>query len=264
MNIVLRELRANRKSLIIWCVSMSLLIFISLVKYSGIAMLGQSANDLFNQLPDAMKSIFGLNFLDLTKISGYYGVLFPYLMLLGSTHAVFLGATIISKEESDKTADFLLVKPISRSTVITAKLIAALINLVLLNMVTLISSIFFVAMYNQGAPINAQISRLIIALFILQVIFSSVGAGISGIAKNTKKATSFASTVLLTTFVLSVASDLYSKIDFLRYFTPFKYFPTVQVMQGSYEPLSLFLSLLIIITSTVLTYRLYEKQDIQI
>jgi len=160
MNIVLRELRANLKSLIIWSVSMVFLIAVGMVKYSGIAAVGQSANELFNQMPAAMKSILGMNYLDLTSISGYYGMFFLYFLLLGGTHAVMLGATIISKEERDKTADFIFVKPIARSRVITAKLIAVLINLVIFNLVTLLASVFFVAMYNKGEPINDQIHLL--------------------------------------------------------------------------------------------------------
>jgi ABC-2 type transport system permease protein len=264
MNIVLRELRANLKSLIIWSISMALLIYVGMVKYSGIEAVGQSANELVNQLPEAMKIILGMNNLDLTSISGYYGVFFLYFVLLGSTYAIMLGAIIISKEESDKTADFLFVKPISRSKVITAKLIATLINLATFNIVTLFSSIFFVAMFNKGEPINAQIIYLMIALFILQVLFASIGAGISVLTKNTKKATSAATTLLLTMFVLSAAIDMYGKISFLKYLTPFKYFPTAQVMRGSFDPFYLFLSAGILIACLVLTYITFQKRDIHI
>jgi ABC-2 type transport system permease protein len=243
---------------------MFFLIFIGMVKYSGIEAVGQSANELFNQLPEAVKSILGMNLLDLTSISGYYAIFFLYFMLLAGTHAAMMGAVIISKEERDKTADFLFAKPVLRSQVITAKIIAALINLVALNLVTLFSSIFFVAMYNKGAPINAQIINLMIALFILQLLFASVGAGISVLAKNTNKATSLATSLLLTTFMLSVAIDLYDKIAFLKYFTPFKYFPTTQVMQGSFDVIFLLLSAVIMIACLVLTYVLFEKRDIRI
>ncbi|PKM78014.1 MAG: ABC transporter [Firmicutes bacterium HGW-Firmicutes-15] len=264
MNIVLRELRANLKSLIIWCVSMALLIYAGMVKYSGIAAVGQSANELFNQLPEAMKSILGMNSLDLTSISGYYGMFFLYFMLLGSTFAVMLGAIIISKEERDKTADFLLVKPISRSKVITAKLIATLINLAVFNIITLLASFFFVAMFNKGVPINDQIINLMIALFILEVLFASIGAGISVFTTNTKKATSLATTLLLTMFLLSAAIDIYDKISFFKYLTPFKYFQTAQVMRGSFDTFFLFLSAFILITCIALTYTTFQKRDIHI
>ncbi len=263
MNIVLRELRANLKSLIIWSFSMIFLIFVGMVKYSGFQAAGQSAKELLDQLPMAMKNILGMNGLDLTSIAGYYAIFFLYFMLLAGVHAVLLGAVIISKEQRDKTADFLFVKPVIRSKVITAKLIAVFINLVVLNLVTLVSSIVFVQQYNKGEPIYNQIIKLIIALFILQLIFAAVGVVISSFTKNTKKATSIATTFLLSTFMLSVAIDVYDKIDFLKYFTPFKYFRAADLMRGgSLDSLFLFLSAIIIIGSTAFTYYIYNKRDI--
>jgi Putative exporter of polyketide antibiotics len=264
MNIVLRELRANLKSLIIWCISMAALVGAGMVKYAGVAAAGQSANELINQLPEAMRNILGMNNLDITSVSGYYGVFFLYFLLLGGTHAVMLGATIISKEESDKTADFLYVKPVARSRIITGKLAAVLINLMVFNLITLFSSVIFVGTYNQGESINDQIVYLMIALLILQLIFASIGAVISGLVKNNRRAVSFATATFLATFLLSSAVSLYSKIDFLKYFTPFQYFPTYNVMHGSFDLFFLFLSVLIIVGSIIITYIAFQKRDIYI
>ena len=63
--------------------------------------------------------LLGFSDLDLSKVSGYYGMLFIYLLLMATIHAAMLGATIIAKEERDKTSEFLFVKPVSRSKVIT-------------------------------------------------------------------------------------------------------------------------------------------------
>jgi ABC-2 type transport system permease protein len=265
MNIVLRELRANLKSIIIWSLSMTFLIYVGMIKYSGFQSAGQSVNELFEQLPAAMKSILGMNGLDLTSISGFYAIFFLYFMLLAGVHAVMLGAVIIAKEEKDKTADFLFVKPVVRSKVITAKLSAAFINVVILNAVTLISSILIVSIYNKGESINSQIINLMLALFVIQVIFLSVGAVIAAISRNTKKSTSIATTILLSAFMLSVAIDLYKKLDFLEFLTPFKYFKTAEVMrEGSFNPLYLLISLVIIIGCTASTYWIYKKRDIHI
>ncbi|MEA4924218.1 MAG: ABC transporter permease subunit [Syntrophomonadaceae bacterium] len=264
MNIILRELRANLKSLIIWCVSMAALIGVGMVKYAGVQSAGQSANDLINQLPEAMRGLLGMNNLDITSVAGYYGVFYLYLLLLGGTHAVMLGATIISKEERDKTADFLLVKPVTRSRVVSAKLAAVLINLLVFNLTTLVSSVIFVGIYNRGEPINDQIVYLMLALFILQLIFASIGAVISGWVRKTRRAASLATTLFLTTFLLSTAVELYSKIDFLKYVTPFQYFPAYAVMQGSYDSIFLLLAGLIIIGSMVGTYLAFQKRDIYI
>lgn len=265
MNIVLRELRANLKSLTIWSVGMMFMIYAGMVKYSAFAGAGQDVNVLMGQIPDAIRKILGMNGLDLTTVSGFYAMFYVYFMLLVGIHAIMLGAVIISKEERDKTADFLFVKPIPRSKVITSKLIAALINIIILNLITWIASILFVGIYNKGEPVNDQIARLMLALFIVQLIFLAVGAGIGAFARNTKKSTSIATAVLLLAFTLSIAMDLSDKVDLLRFLTPFKYFGTTQIIkEGIFDPIYLVLSLVIVVGFTVATYVAYRKRDIHV
>ncbi|MGI6435825.1 MAG: ABC transporter permease subunit [Syntrophomonadaceae bacterium] len=263
MNIVKRELKAQRNSLIIWCFAMVFLIYAGMIKYTGFAEAGAEAVELLNQFPPAFKAAFGWGELDITSIAGYYAVFYLYFMVLSGLHAIMLGATIISKEERDKTADFLFAKPLWRSKIITAKLIAVFINIMVLNLVTLTASLVFVGLYNKGNPIIGIILRLMISLFIIQLIFAALGTALAAAAKNFKKATSLAAAVLLTTFLISVAIDLYHKIDFLKYITPFKYFPAVEILKtGTYAPLSIFLSLLLIGLALIITYRLMEKRDL--
>ncbi|WP_054697015.1 ABC transporter permease subunit [Syntrophomonas palmitatica] len=264
MNIVLRELRSNLTSLVIWCLAMIILIAIGMVKFAGLEAAGQSAHEFLNQLPPVIKGILGINYLDLTSISGFYGIFFLYFSLLGGTHAVMLGADIISKEERDKSADFLFVKPVTRSKIITAKLAAVIINLAVFNLVTYLASLFFAAKYNRGEPINNQIGYLMISLFMQQFIYASIGLTISGLANNAKRAASLSTALFLTTFFLSAAIDLYNKIDFLKYLTPFKYFPVIEVMKGSFSFIFIFLTAAIITACTVLTYITYQKRDIYI
>ncbi|MEQ8201426.1 MAG: ABC transporter permease subunit [Syntrophomonadaceae bacterium] len=262
MNIVARELRANLKSLTIWCIAMILLIAVGMIKYAGLAGAGPGVAELIGQLPEAIKSILGLDWLDPTTIAGYYGVFFLYFMLLGGIHAVMLGAAIISKEERDKTADFLFVKPVRRRRVITAKLSAVMVNLVVFNLVTLLASMFFAARYNTGSSINRQIVCLMLALFFLQVIFAAIGAGISGLVRKPGKALSYAATLFLVMFFLSSAIELYPKIDFLQYLTPFRYFPIGPVMQGTFEPLFIVLTIAISLVFAGLTYLAFQKRDL--
>ncbi|MFL6561849.1 MAG: ABC transporter permease subunit [Bacillus sp. (in: firmicutes)] len=64
-------------------------------------------------------------------ISGYYSLLYIYLLLMATIHATMLGASIIAKEERGKKAEFLFVKPVSRNGIITAKLLVAFTNIVI-------------------------------------------------------------------------------------------------------------------------------------
>lgn len=244
---------------------MVFLIYVGMLKYKGFAGAGQSVADLFDQMPSAIKSILGLGELDVTTMVGYYAVFYLYFMLLAGAHAVMLGAIIISKEERDKTGDFLFSRPVRRAQIVTSKLIAALVNILVLNITTLFASLFFVNIFNEGEPITAIIVRLMAALFILQLLFAVIGTGIASASHNIKRATSLSAAILLTTFIISTAIDLYDKIAFLKFITPFQYFPAAEIITtGGYAPGYLILSFLIILSLVVITYRFTEKRDIHI
>ncbi|GAA0177590.1 ABC transporter permease subunit [Clostridium sediminicola] len=265
MNIFLREMKANRKALIIWCVSVFLLVAMGMVKYAGLAESGDAINEMMNQLPKGMKAVFGLGTLNLTEVSGYYGMFFLYFLLMGTTHAAMLGANIISKEERDKTVEFLLVKPSNRNKIITAKLLAALVNVIIFNISTLISSIIFVGIHNKGESINKEIVLLMVAMFILQLIFLAIGSTMAAISRRPKTAASAATGIMLITFLISVAIDMNDKLDKLKYFTPFKYFKAADLMFGyGFDRFFVVLSATIIVMFIGITYVFYNKRDLYV
>ena len=54
--------------------------------------------------------------------------MFTYFALMLSIAAAMWGSDIISKEERDKTVEFSLTLPVTRSRLVTAKALAALVN----------------------------------------------------------------------------------------------------------------------------------------
>lgn len=265
VNLLLRELKANRKSLIIWSVGIVFLVVAGMSKYAGLESSGESMNELMAAMPKSLQAIMGTGTLDLSSPSGYYGVLYLYLLLMATIHATMLGATILAKEERDKTFEFLFVKPITRTTVITMKLVAAFINIVIFNIVTLLSSVFFVDFYGNGENVTEDILKLMGGLFLLQILFLTIGTAIAAVIRKPKKAASLSTGILLLTFMLSVAIDLNEKLEVLKYITPFKYFDAKNMLYGeAFEPVYVMLSLLVIGILTVVTFSFYKKKDLNV
>lgn len=265
MNVFVREMRANRKALIIWCIGVALLISSSMGKYAGLSASGQSINDLLNQMPHSLKVVMGMGSFDLTTAVGYYGVLFIYLAVMATIHAAMLGANIISKEERDKTAEFLFVKPVSRNTIITSKLLAALVNIVVFNLVTYASSILMVQQFSQGAGGSGEITRLMIGMFVLQLLFLVVGSAIAAKSKHPKTAPALATGILLFSFILSIAIDLNNKLEFLRFFTPFKYYDAKNLMYDrGFETVYVLISVGVIAVLLMATYAFYKNRDLKV
>ncbi len=264
MNVFAREMKANRKALIIWSGGMILFVAGSMVKYAGLSASGQSVNDLLAYMPSSLKVIMGLGSFDLTKATGYYGVLFVYLAVMAAIHAVMLGANIISKEERDKTAEFLFIKPISRNKVITSKLLASLVNILIFNLVTFVSSILLLQKYSSREAFIEYVTKLMIGMLVLQFIFLFIGTAAAAVSRRPKNALSFSVAVLLFTFILSVAVDLNDRIENLKYLTPFKYFDAKNLYDTGFEPVYIVLSAVIIAALFWATYIFYKNRDLQI
>ncbi|WP_028543747.1 ABC transporter permease subunit [Paenibacillus taiwanensis] len=265
MNIFRRELKATRKSLLIWCIGIIVMIISGMGKYEGMSVsaTGQSMNELVANMPKSLQVILGIGTFDLSKASGYYGVLFLYLLMMATIHAAMLGASMISKEERDKTAEFLLVKPVSRSFVLTAKLLAALVNVMVVGLVMWISSVVIVNNYSHGEYVNGDIALMMAGMFILQLLFLMIGAMIAANSRHAKRAVSWSTAILLVTFMLALGIDLSGKLDLLAYVTPFKYFEAKNVMYGGgLSKVSVGLSVAIIGICSVLTYVGYNRRDL--
>ncbi len=265
MNIFLREMKANWKSLLIWCIGAILMVASGMAKYQGYSSSGQAVNELVAQLPGSLRTILGFGSFDLTTAIGFYGTLYLYLVIMMVIHASVLGATIISKEEAEKTSEFLLVKPVSRGRVIKAKLAAAFGNILALNLVTCFASLAVVGNYSKGVDITGDISKLMTGMFILQLIFMLVGTGIGAASKRPRTAASAATAILLTDFILYKAIELNSGIDFLKYVTPFMYYDAAKLLSNTgFEPVYAVLSAVIIAVFAGITVVCYGKRDLSI
>jgi ABC-2 type transport system permease protein len=265
MNVFLKEIKSHRKSLIFWSIGIFLMVASGMGKYVSLSSSGQSMNDMLAGMPKSVLAILGIGDFDISTASGYYGLLFIYLLLMATIHAAMLGATIISKEERDKTAEFLFVKPVSRSTIITAKLLAALLNIVIINIVTFISSVILVRKYSEGEVITGDIAITMAGMFILQLLFMVIGSALASVKRKAKTAASLATSILLLTYVLSVAIDLNESMEGLKYFTPFKYFEAKNVMYGGgFDASFVLISVVLIVCLSAVTYAFYNKRDLNV
>ena len=230
MNILKREFKANLKPLIIWCVAQVFVILAGMMKYVGFAESGTDINELFATMPEGLMKAFGISDVNIATVDGFYTVFFLYFMLLASSHAVMFGAVVVSKEERDHSADFLFSKPVKRHVVITYKFIAGLINIAILNIATLVTSVVMIAQNNDGDGLLSQVALLMIALGMIQIFFLALGFLLGAVLKTTKLATSAATGFVLATFFMSILADLSEKVEFLKYITPFKAYESSVVM----------------------------------
>jgi len=264
MNIFVRELKANLRSLLIWGVIVILFVWVGISKFSAYES-NPEMLAVLDALPPAMLSAFNLNAFNLTTIGGFMGVMFTYFALMLSIAAVMWGSDIISKEERDKTVEFSLTLPVTRSRLVTAKTLAALVNCIGLLLITWGASFVSAAQYQPDSEFYRFLRLCMLALFIMQLIFLALGIFLGCAMKQYRRASSLAVSLLLGTYFLSIVTELNNSLDFLRYFSPFKYFDAgVMLHESRIDVTFVCLSLAIILVSMVGAYLTYARRDLYI
>ncbi|MHB8130930.1 MAG: ABC transporter permease subunit [Mobilitalea sp.] len=260
MNLYLREMKAHRKSIIIWSISMIFLILAGIGAATGVG----SFNDMMAEMPPSLQNLFGVGLFDLSKLVDYFGILYLYIALMATIHAVMIGNNIIAKEERDKTAEFLLVKPISRKKIITAKLSVALTMVIILNLVTWITTYAAFTEFSEGEQFTTAIFHLMVGLLGLQIVFLSLGALLAAWIGRYKLSSPIATGILMTMFLLSVMIDISGKIEYLRVFSFFKYFDAKDILKLGYNFTYLFIAAILTVLFAFGSYYFYQKRDMRI
>lgn len=264
MNIFLRELRANLKSLVIWSVIITLLIVIGISKFSAFAGNPEMLK-ILDAMPQGILDALNMRAFNLTTLTGFYGIMFIYFGLMGAIAAAMWGSDIISKEERDKTVEFSLVLPVSRSRVVTAKALAALVNCIAFVLITWAVSRVAVQSYNPDQAFMDFLALEMQAMFFIELIFLALGLLLGCAMKRYKLSGSTAIGIILVTYFMSIVSAMHEDLDFLKYFTPFRYFEAGELFRsGKMDGFYLLLSTAIIVVSVAAAYWVYKKRDLYI
>jgi ABC-2 type transport system permease protein len=264
MNIFMREVKGNLRSLLIWGVIVVLFVWVGVSKFSAYYNNPEMLKVL-DALPPAMVAAFSFKGFNLTTVTGFFGLMFSYYALMLSIAAAMWGSDIISKEERDKTVEFSLTLPVTRSRVVTAKALAALVNCIGLLLITWGISLVSAQRYQPDGKFYRFLALLMLALFILELIFLAVGIFLGCAMKRYKRASAVAVSLLLGTYFVSILSALNTDLDFLKYVSPFKYFDASLLLNESRFDLTFVgLSLAIIVGCMAGAYWTYARRDLYI
>jgi ABC-2 type transport system permease protein len=261
MNMFLHELKAYRKSIIIWACSMAALAVMYIFIFSGMASEIENFKSMLNSLPEVVKKLLSLYVDSISTLEGFYSFVFVYVVLCGAIQAMNLGVAIVSKEVREKTADFLLTKPVSRKEILTYKLLAALASLIITNILYLLITI--PAALTVKSEFSMKIFLMIsITLLFVQLMFASLGVIVSVIAGKIKSVISISLSTVFGFFIIGALGSVIGD-KAARYLSPFKYFDYAYIVQNAaYETSFIIIGIIFVIASVAASYLVYVKKDI--
>ena len=264
MHILKRELKANLKSFIIWALIMVIFIFLMVSEFSAYYQ-NPEMEDILDALPEMMLKAFSMEGSNLTTTRGFLSIASIYFYLLLSFYSILLGTNIISKEERDKTAEFLMSMPVSRKEVLWSKTLTCLLNTTAMTLITSLSIVAFMLPYDLDLEFFKFLGWMSAALLITQWIYVSIGLFFASAFKRYKQSGKIAAALVMVFYIMSVVSALSSNLSFLEYISPFKYFEAQKLIQNNgFEMPFLVISIMIIILGLVGTFKIYPNRDLNL
>lgn len=262
-NIYLHEVRSRLKSVLTWSLAALSVAAIFFSFFSTFADQAVLVNQMLENFPPELRTAFGMGGIDFTTVLGYFSFLILFIMLFLAIQAGNYGFGLVSIEENELTADFLLTRPVSRTRVLTSKLLAALTSLLLTNLVVWASSFGVIAIFKGKYDYEpGTLALLLFGVMIFQLFFLGVGLLISLLVKRVRSVTPYSLGLAFGMYVLSAFSGVFGDVK-LELITPFKHFDPVYIVenQSLNAPLVL-LNLAVTLLAVALSYVLYLRRDI--
>lgn len=263
MNMYLHELKSLRKSAFIWTCVLIALAALYLSIYPSMASDAADFKKLLSGYPASVRAMLGINLDYITSFLGFYSMIFSFIILCGAIQAMNLGVSILSKESRERTADFLLVKPVSRSSIVSAKLLAAF-TAILVTYIVFFAVTSIMANTIKISDYNGKLFFMInLTMFFIQLIFLAIGMFVSVFFNKIKSVLPISLGVVIGLYMIGAVLATGKDNDLARFLSPFKYFDITYIIKNAtYEPRYIICSIIIIVVAVVSTYIIYIKKDI--
>lgn len=262
MNIYLHEVKMNMQSVLVWSLSIAALIFVFLGLFSSIAVDLEAFNSILQNYPPEMLAAFGWDKMDVSNPLGFFAFAFLFAQICVSIQASNYGFSLVSVEERELTADFLLAKPVGRWTILTIKLLAALTSLAITNAVVWVSSIVALAAFTDNGYDTHTFVLVMLTITFLQLFFLMVGLVISLMMRRVRSVIPLTMGMVFGMFLLGSFGGALGG-DAFDYVTPFKHFEATAIIQdGSYDLSKVAVSVTVTVVSLIASYVLYKQRNI--
>jgi ABC-2 type transport system permease protein len=261
-NIFRHEFQAHARSLFNWTLAMVAIIIVFMSMYSSFADQAALMDQVLANFPPELLAAFGMKGLNMSSVLGYFGLIFMFVQICLAIQAANSGFGLVSIEESELTADFLLTKPVNRVQILNSKLLAALSSFLITNLV--VSAVTYGTFeWLAGSEYAASTLLLLLGSMLpFQLFFFSVGLLISLLVKRIRSVTPYGLGLGFGMYALSAFTDI-GDVSALEFITPFKHYSVNQITRsGSYDLPLVLLSLSVVVIALAASYWLYQRRDI--
>ena len=260
MTVYACDMKRNLRSLIIWSLAVGGMIMICILMFPGMKNETEKMGAMFSNM-GSFTAAFGMDKLDFGQLMGFYGIeCGNTLGIGGGMFAALAGISALANEEKEHTAEFLLTHPVSRGSVIMQKLLAALTEVLVLNI--FVTAVSLVTAAAAGESFDMKSFTLIhIAFFVLQSEICCIAFGISAFIKRGSLGIGLG--LALAMYFLNLLCNMSEDAEFLKFITPYAYAePSSIIADKEIDCVLMAVGLCIAAAGAVTAFIKYSRKDI--
>lgn len=260
MTILFHELKQNRISFAVWTAAIGFLLAICVFMYPEMKGEMNSVTDMFSSM-GSFTAAFGMDRLDFGSFIGFYAVECGNILGLGGAFfAALIGISSLTKEEKERTAEFLLAHPLSRAKIVTEKISAVLVQILLMNLLIFAVAVLSAVIIGEEIPWK-ELGLIHLANLLLQAELACVCFGISAFLRRGGLGIGLGLAAVL--YFLNIIANISEKAEFLKYITPFGYTEGADILtEGALDGTLISVGIVLSVLSLVIAYVKYCKKDI--
>lgn len=269
MNILKVEFRKISRGLLIWAGVLCGFILLYLAFYESMSELFWEKMDM---MPDAMLGMFRLDsFSDMAGYSYYYATIITFMVLGASCYGSITGANLFIREEAEGTIEFLNSQPVTRGRIISAKLAATALGMLLLVLAMAAASWLGSILFSAGQEFAQALIGITLLCYLPVFVFWAVGCLVSVLLHKAGAALPLSLGLLFFSYILGAISGMVQPLGFLKWLSPMDYVPATKVItstigggSASTDITGPLLCIVLVAVCIAGTYYVYRRKDLAV
>lgn len=266
MNIITREVRSYLKGFIIAALTVSVFIGGTMGMYGGMKdnMAALLDTGFYDSIPEALTEALYFHTNQWSSVLGFYVTYFLYFILMvAAVYSFSLGNRLLASEEQDKTAEFLLSRPVTRDETVLSKIVVLLFYVFSINLIGFLVGFISCGLtsdwnYNIGALAVLHTYGFLYCFF-----FAVLGMTIAAVMKRASVITGIGMGIVMALYFLNVIVRIIQQVKFILFLTPLHYVD-LKVIEPDYGFEVWRIAVFAVVTALLIggTLYFYRKKDI--
>jgi ABC-2 type transport system permease protein len=266
MNIFKLDFKRNLKTLLTWAGASGAVLALIMLMYP--AMMKSDFIDMLNakisMFPKELIDMLNMSGQDIRQLPQFFANIFQFVLMAACIYGAILGINALSREESEKTIEFLYSKPVKRIRIVSAKLAAAcmeyLAYFVIVGAAGMLACVCVRPADLSMADLVQPLKNVLFGGMVTGFVYLFIGFAISVFLKRPRHPAPIAVALFFGTYILGTISSL-GMLQFLKWVSPMNYFIPRNVVMSGIDWTNALICALALAACTAVSYIVYSEKD---